>query len=314
MEKLETKSIIVVTASDTGYFRWACDLLTSVRIAEPEIPFGVMDVGLDDHQIEWFKKQGAEVVPAKWEFNCQMPSGLPRTHLAMLSRPFLPNYFEDYSKILYIDADAWVQIPTAIAELAEASEGVDVALIPELDTAYFQLYQPHTPLRNMHRSAYVSVYGCSPPPPADGAVLNSGVLAAGRDSNMWKAWRDVLSEKVIDRLQRKGENGWPLLSERSLENFFLEQNALNFGCYSGKYSMRPMSAVYNWVCGHAMPLYDPGTGLLTVPVPPYEPIRIVHMTAEGRRATSLFDRRGRLHNRTLFYSGTSAELVTTCNE
>lgn len=184
-------SAIVVTASDSSYFPLACDLLNSVRRGHASIPFGVLDVGLTGEQALFFRQSGVEVVPAAWEFEVPMPPDLKRTYLAMLSRPFLPKYFPNHPALIYLDADAWVQMPSALDDLAEASVGVDAAITPEVHVAYQYVWRHGHPLRNILHDAWVKGFGTSLPPPA--AFINDGrwppraIPACGRSGKT--CWR-----------------------------------------------------------------------------------------------------------------------------
>lgn len=283
----------VVTIADSGYFDLACDLLDSFRRGDNSIPFGVLDVGLSTAQVEKLRQNNVIVVLADWEFGGEIPAGLKRSYLAMLSRPFLPKYFPGFDTIVYLDADTWVQMPSAISDLMEATKGVDAVLVPELHVAFPHLYSPNSSLRNMHRATYIAGYGCEPLPPADGAVLNSGMVAARRDSALWAAWQDVLAKQVETRKHPTGPGMVPALTQRTAESHFLEQNAMNYAFYTNQFSARLVSPVYNWVCFLGMPFYDPQTEMVTEPVAPFTPIRIVHLTDLGRATTYLEDRNGR---------------------
>ena len=306
----------VVTIADSGYFDLACDLIDSVRRGDNSIPFGVLDVGLGTDQLEKLRQNDVIVVPAKWEFGGEVPTGLKRNYLAMLSRPFLPKYFPEFDAIVYLDADTWVQMPSATNELMEATKGVDAVLAPELHVAFPHLYSPTSSLRNMHRATYIAGYGTEPPPPADGAVLNSGVVAARRDSALWAAWQSVLAKQVEARRHPIGPRIVPPLTQKTAESHFLEQNAMNYAFYTNQFSARLVSPVYNWVCFLGMPFYDPKTELVTEPVAPFTPIRIVHLTDVGRAATYLEDRNGRRFKKGLRsgdFKGTSHSFATFAN-
>lgn len=113
---------IVVTAANDTYFSYAADLAASVRQEDDSIPFGILDVGLTPEQRSLLEDKGVQVSEAQWEYGGERQCS--RTFLAMLSRPFLPKYFPGYDVIVYIDADAWVQSPAAVDELAqEARQG-----------------------------------------------------------------------------------------------------------------------------------------------------------------------------------------------
>lgn len=208
----------------------------------------------------------------------------------MLSRPFLPKYFPGYDVIVYIDADAWVQSPAAVGELAQEARQGDLAAAVELHVAFPHLYQAESPLKTYLKGTYEAVFG-KPSGPLIPADVNCGVFAAASASFFWMSWQHIMT-KAVSKIVRQRPGG---LDMNRPEDFFLESNCLNYGFKTGIFGIRPVTPTYNWVCEFAMPLYDPERGLLTEPTAPYEPIRIVHLCDAGRRAEFLFDRHGNRH-------------------
>jgi len=286
------RPFIVVTGANEGYFALASDLLDSLRQSPTEIPFGVLDVGLAPAQRDSLQARGAVVASAKWDLGG--PARCPQGALAMFSRPFLPNYFPDFETLVYLDADSWVQMPEAMAELAQESTKADVAVVPDLHVAFPHLYSPTSSLRTYLRATYETVAG-KPDTLIDRVTLNSGVFAAHRESIFWRSWQYVLTTKTEERLRKVGDDPDYQLSLARPEEFFLEANSFNYAFHTGLYGIRPVASTYNWVCEFAMPLYDPSSGRLTEPVAPYEPIRVVHLCQAGRKAEFLFDRQGKRH-------------------
>jgi hypothetical protein len=294
---------LVVTIADAGYYQLARELIGSVRQHQPEAAVGLLDVGLTAEQRKALAADGVEVVAAKWNFPGSQPKELPRQFLAMLSRPFLPQYFPKAKTIVYLDADCWVQHPDAVAELAAAAGKADVAVVPEIHPAFGHLYNPGHWARDMHLKAYASVYGRSTPSPAEAVVINSGVLAAKTSSPMWKAWQETLAAAVAAR-RNPIALGQPCpLASADKANHFIEQNALYNAFQRGMFRIFPMSALYNWVCTLAAPMLDPATGLLVEPTPPHAPIRVVHLTGQGKEAAQVSGLDGQRYDRSWRWSG-----------
>jgi hypothetical protein len=292
MPAINKPSIIVVTAANSAYYDLALNLIASLRRNAEEIPVGILDVGLDPEQITSLESQNIRVVAPRWDFGGEQRCD--RKFLAFFSRPFLPNYFPDHDVIAYVDADAWVQIPSAITELAEEAMKADVVAAPDMHVSFMHLYSSKSPLRAFLKQTYETVFGENSL--GDKITINSGIFAAARDSILWRSWQFVLTKQVHERLRNLGSDPNIVLSMDRPVDFFLEANSFNHAFHTGLVGVRPVSPLYNWICEFAMPLYDPSTGLLTEPTAPFAPIQIVHLCKAGREAEFLFDKHGNKHD------------------
>jgi hypothetical protein len=168
--------------------------------------------------------------------------------------------------------------------------------------SFSHLYDPHHGLRDHHRNAYTAAYGKDGPIPADNVVLNVGVFAARGDSRVWPAWADSLRQGFARVREIKAPGGQSIFEAGHPGLFFIEQNALNHAFYRTAFKLMPMSALYNFVCSLAQPMWDPDTGKLVEPCLPYTPIQIVHLTDGGKKAKWVLDRYGRRQERGLRWS------------
>jgi len=287
-------SAIIVTTADAEHFDLAWEMIESVRqhaCLDP-IKIGMLDVGLTDAQRSFLLAKNVVVARAEWKFDSDPPPGMPRRYLAMFARPFLPDFFTGFDPLVYLDSDTWIQIPSGVNDLIAAAAKVDVAAIPEMHPSYMHLYDPRHAVRLSHRSTFAGTYGQGIPNPADNVVLNSGVLAARRESRLWKAWVLSLAEALARVRDVVSPNGKPLFATSHPIPHFIEQNALNHACYQRGLSLHPMSALYNFICTLSEPLFDPEINKLVEPTPPNAPIKIIHLTGAGRKARIVGDRNG----------------------
>ena len=111
------KENTIVSLADEKYFNLLEELIESVK-SFPEsknIAICVLDAGLNQDQIDKIKNKVDEIKKAEWDI--EVPGykvGQKEWLKSQVSRAFLPKYFPDYEKFLWIDCDAWVQDWSAI--------------------------------------------------------------------------------------------------------------------------------------------------------------------------------------------------------
>jgi len=172
-----------------------------------------------------------------------------------------------YETLVWLDADAWAQQPSAVLELMEHGRRSGLAAVPEVDRGYFKftdgshvwgveaeglrrLFGPEIASRMMHVP-----------------VINSGVWAARSQSPLWPAWRRYLQEglarmSVVDDLTRT-----------------VEQGAFNVAIRLERIPVQRFPATYNWLACLALPAWHAGRSALVDPNPPHDRIRILHVSA-----------------------------------
>ncbi len=119
--------------------------------------------------------------------------------------------------------------------------------------------------------------------------MNAGVFAGRADAPHWLAWRQLI-EANIGVAEVQG-----LL-------FLMDQTALSIVCGRGGLETTLLPSTCNWLCHLARPMIaDEGSALLR-PLPPHEPLGIVHQSANTKRDFfSLARQGGGSRSRTLSY-------------
>jgi hypothetical protein len=185
----------------------------------------------------------------------------------MLCRPYLDEIVRGYETIVWLDADAWAQQPTAVLALVEEARRHGLAAVPEVDRGYFKFTEGPQAwaieadgVRHLFGEAVAQRMAHVP-------VINSGVWAARAQSPLWAAWRRYLQEglarvAVVDDLSRSGEQG-----------------AFNVAIRLGGIPVRRFPATYNWLACLALPAWHAGRSMLVDPNPPHDAIRILHVSA-----------------------------------
>jgi hypothetical protein len=280
-----TPDFAVVSAADAKYFDLLQGMVRSLR-EKPQgrnIALYVFDIGLSGAQRHWLLSRGAALhspeSPPYWE-------GLPAYLRTFLSRCRIPELLPGHDVYLWIDADAWIQRWDAVESYVESARRTGFAITPEIDAAYDRdlVLRVHGPSFAMFGPEYLEQLRATGP-------LNAGVFAGRADAPQWRAWR-----QMIDGNFHKAGTDHNLL-------FLFDQTALNIVCRQADFQAALLPATCNWISHFAHPMTSDDGGVLLRPLPPHEPLGIVHQTA-GTKWVFLPLRRlgGGVLSRTLSYA------------
>ncbi|PPR09448.1 MAG: hypothetical protein CFH41_02478 [Alphaproteobacteria bacterium MarineAlpha11_Bin1] len=269
----------IVSAADAGYFALLKGLILSIREKPDgaEISLSILDVGLDEQQRRWLKDQGAEIAIPEWDFAVPSSLNAPSHFRALLSRPFLPEYFPGHDTYLHIDADAWVQDWSAVdIYLASAAKG-QLAITPQVDRSYNTIYKRPRPYRRTQNyRSFKWSYGVRIADRiARNPILNCGVFALPSEAPHWNLWAAAI-RRALERRTFPPRGGWPDLYFK-----LIEQTAMNYVVFAEGVATTLLPATCNWFCAHAAPKFDSSSKMLVEPNAPYQPIGIIHLAGEG---------------------------------
>ena len=105
------KKNVIVSLADANYFPLLEELIDSIkRFQESEnIAICILDAGLNENQKKILANKVDEIKPAEWDIKVPNHKINGKEWLkSQVSRAFLPKYFPNYEKYLWIDCDAWV--------------------------------------------------------------------------------------------------------------------------------------------------------------------------------------------------------------
>lgn len=258
-----TSELAVVSAADGEYFDLLQGMVRALRDKAPpgcDIALCVFDLGLSEEQRRWLLVQGAAVRRP------EAPPGfasLPIHLQAFLSRCRLPELFPGHAIYLWIDADAWVQRWEAVEAYVEGARRHGFALTPEADPAY-----DRGMVQAAHQRSFAA-FGLSLQGLPVGPT-NAGVFAGRANAPHWEAWRRLIDANL------------PRQQDRYLL-FLLDQTALCLVCTRGDIPAAILPPTCNWLCHFALPMTSDDGSLLLRPLPPHEPLGIVHQVAFTKR-------------------------------
>ena len=105
------KKNTIVSLADSNYFPLLDELIDSIKQfeASKDIAICVLDAGLSEEQKNKLLSKVDEIKSAEWDIKVPESKIEGREWLkSQVSRAFLPKYFPNYEKYLWIDCDAWV--------------------------------------------------------------------------------------------------------------------------------------------------------------------------------------------------------------
>lgn len=264
-----SSDLIICSAADSGYFPLLRDAVLSVRALDPEVPIGVLDLGLLPDQLEWLAATGVRIVQPGWDIEFPGRERMPQTFKAQVARPFLPKHFPAYDMYFWLDADAWLQDWRAV-ELYLSAAGRDrLAITLEIDRAYKRHYKrPKLFGLTLAWKCYREAFGWRV---ADrlgrNPIANVGVFALHRDAPHWAHWAQIMT-RVLQRTRF----------------FFVEQIALNYAIFGDGLPANFLPAYCNWAVGDAAPVFDAGRRLFVEPYAPHEVIGVMHLAGAEQKS------------------------------
>ena len=133
------KSKAIVTLADSNYFELLLELIASIKKHKESenVSICVLDAGLDEKQIEILKDKIDIIKKAKWDIEVPSYKVVGREWLkSQVSRAFLPNYFPEFEKYLWIDCDAWVNSWDCVELYFKACENGKLGITQTIGAGY----------------------------------------------------------------------------------------------------------------------------------------------------------------------------------
>lgn len=263
--------IAIVSLSDSNYFHLLVDLIKSIkRFKESEsIQLCVLDAGMGPEQLSILDKMVYSIKKAKWDIPVSSFKIKNREWLkSQVSRPFIPDYFPEFDKYIWIDCDAWVNSWFAIEYLVKASEKDKLAICSMSDRHTGRVIKLNWVFRNLAiiKSQNFKHSITSGFPIKDcqflstAPHLNVGVFALNRSSETWSIW-----QKNLKKALEKGRI------------FGSEQIALNYSVYIEKCSIDLLPYYCNWIPDSHTTSWDDEKNTFVEMFTPHHEIGIVHL-------------------------------------
>ena len=268
------KKNVIVSLADANYFLLLEELVDSIkRFKESEdIAICILDAGLNQDQKEKLSKKVDVIKSAEWDIEVPNFKVKGKEWLkSQVSRAFLPNYFPNYEKYLWIDADAWVNSWYSIELFLKGCENKKLSIATSADRAYGRVLRAEWFFKSFAKIKsqnykHAKSSGFSEKIARQVALkphLNIGVFAPEADAPHWEVWQKNL-KKALSSGKIWGS----------------EQIAMNITIYSNNLPVEILPAYCNWTHISGMK-FDKNNNTLVEPYLPNHEIGIVHFAGKN---------------------------------
>ncbi|MDA9092183.1 glycosyl transferase [Pelagibacteraceae bacterium] len=267
------KNNAIITLADSNYFEMLEELVDSInKHAESKnISICVLDAGLTSDQISIIQNKVYKIKKANWDIEVPGYKVSGKEWLkSQVSRAFLPNYFPEFKKYLWIDCDAWVQDWNCIELYFRACEKGKLGITQTMGPGYRIMSKVNwlfgklalIKSQNYKHARSSGIQEKDARKIAFAPHLNIGVFSLEKDSSCWKIWQNNL-KKTLSKGKIFGSEGLAINLAVYVENVPTEFLPLN--C--------------NWIASNLLPKYDSGTNMFVEPNLPNYKIGIMHLAA-----------------------------------
>ena len=263
----------IITLADSNYFDMLEELVDSIR-NHPEsenISICVLDAGLTDEQIRNIEKKVYKIKKANWDI--EVPNykvGGKEWLKSQVSRAFLPNYFPEFKKYLWIDCDAWVQDWSCIELFFKACNNGKLGITQTMGPGYRIMSKVNWLLgslaliksQNYKHARSSGIKEEDARKIAFAPHLNIGVFSLEKNSICWSIWQDNL-KKTLSKGKIFGSEGL----------------AINLSVYVNNVPVEFLPLNCNWIASNLLPKYNEDKKIFVEPNLPNYTIGIMHLAA-----------------------------------
>ena len=267
------KKNVIVSIADANYFHLLDELIDSIKRFEnsKEIAICILDVGLTDQQKKDLLVKVDEIKPAEWDIKVPDSKIKGREWLKCnVSRAFLPKYFPNYEKYLWIDCDAWVNDWKTIELYFRACDNGKLGITQTIGPGYKitskvnWIFKKLAIIKSQNfKHAVKSNIGYEKARKlAFAPHINVGVFSLEKNSSTWASWQKNLHQTL------KSGNIWGS-----------EQLAINMSVYIENIDTEFLPLNCNWITSNLLPKYDEVNNTFVEPYLPNYKIGIMHLAA-----------------------------------
>ncbi len=267
----DTKAI--VSLADDKYFSLLIELITSIKKfpESKDVAICILDAGLSNDNKKLLKPLVNEIKKAEWDISVPDYKIKGREWLkSQISRAFLPKYFPEYEKYLWLDSDTWINNWEAVEMFYKGCENNKLAIVQSIAPGYKDVGRVNWIFRNLasvktQNYKHAKNSGFSDKIARKIAFaphLNIGVFSLQKSSPIWKKWQELLKESLT-----KGRI------------FGSEGLAINILVYFYNVDTEFLPARYNWIASHLLPKFDNEKNIFVEPFLPHNKIGILHLAA-----------------------------------
>jgi len=267
------KKNAIVSLADSNYFDLLNELIDSIKQFKESSSTAIciLDAGLKEDQLKILASKVDEIQSAEWDIKVSSIKVKDKEWLkSQVSRAFLPNYFPNYEKYLWIDCDAWVNDWSTIDLYFKACEDNKLGITQTLGPGYkimskvSWLFGKVAIIKSQNfKHAVSSKIGLDKARKlAFAPHINIGVFSLEKNSTCWNLWQNNLKTTL-----------------KSGRIFGSEGLAINMSVYIDNVETEFLPLNCNWIASNLLPKFDEKNQTFVEPYLPNNKIGIMHLAA-----------------------------------
>ena len=267
------KKNVIVSLADSNYFPLLNELINSIkRFKESDgIAICILDAGLNEEQKKLLSPKVDEIKSAEWDIEVPAFKIKGRDWLkSQVSRAFLPKYFPNYKKFLWIDCDAWVNDWNSIELYFKACQNGKLGITQTFTPGYkvmskvSRIFGQVAVIKSQNfKHAIKSKIGIKKARKlAFAPHVNIGVFSLEKDSIGWNIWQKNLEQTL-----------------KSGNIFGSEQLAINMSIYIDELETEFLPHNCNWLVSNLLPKFNEQEQKFVEPYLPNHNLGIVHLAS-----------------------------------
>ena len=267
------KKNVIVSLADSNYFDLLNELIDSIKHFDKNntTAICILDAGLEKEQVNKLTSKVDEIKSAEWDIQVSSIKVKGKEWLkSQVSRAFLPKYFPNYNKYLWIDCDAWVNDWSSIELYFKACENGKLGITQTLGPGYRimskvnWLFGKIAIIKSQNfKHAISSKIGMEKARKlAFAPHVNIGVFSLEKNSNCWDVWQKNLETTL-----------------KSGKIFGSEGLAINMSIYIDNVETEFLPLNCNWIASNLLPKFDEKNHTFVEPYLPNNKIGIMHLAA-----------------------------------
>ena len=267
------KKNVIVSLADSNYFNLLNELIDSIKQFDQSnsVAICILDAGLEKDQLNKLSEKVDEIKSAEWDIQVSSIKVRGKEWLkSQVSRAFLPKYFPNYEKYLWIDCDAWVNDWNTVDLYFKACENGKLGITQTIGPGYRimskvnWLFGKIAVIKSQNfKHAISSKIGMDNARKlAFAPHVNIGVFSLQKKSTCWDVWQKNLETTL-----------------KSGKIFGSEGLAINMSIYIDNIETEFLPLNCNWIASNLLPKFSEKEQIFVEPYLPNSKIGIMHLAA-----------------------------------
>ena len=267
------KKNVIVSLADANYFPLLEELIDSIKRFKESanVAICILDAGLTQNQKDKISNKVEEIKHAEWDIEVPGYKVKQKEWLkSQVSRAFLPKYFPNYEKYLWIDCDAWVNDWSSVELYFKACDNGKLGITQTIGPGYKitskvnWLFGKLAIIKSQNfKHAVKSKIGYDKARKlAFAPHINIGVFSLEKNSKAWSLWQENLA-----------------IALKAGNVFGSEGLAINMSVYIDNLETEFLPLNCNWITSNLLPKFDEQNEIFVEPYLPNYKIGIMHLAA-----------------------------------